>query len=212
MTVFSVLTFAEQGVYDVVNNLGAMAARLLFAPVEESSYFYFAQMIDREKPLHQQAPQEVTKASKVLSTLLKSLSLVGLIMLIFGFSYSHLLLRIYGGTTLTDGPGPNLMRAHFACVLLLGINGVTEAYVAAVMSSDQLDGHNRVMVVLSLTFLLLSWLLSHALGGIGFILANGTNMLLRIAYRYLHLTYDSKPLAYLCMIDKLFAVRFYSLF
>ena len=45
MTVFSVLTFTEQGVYDVVNNLGSLAARFLFLPIEESSYFYFAQVL-----------------------------------------------------------------------------------------------------------------------------------------------------------------------
>ena len=45
MTVFSVLTFTEQGVYDVVNNLGSLAARFLFLPIEESSYFYFAQFL-----------------------------------------------------------------------------------------------------------------------------------------------------------------------
>nr|CAG4644725.1 EOG090X04LH [Leptodora kindtii] len=194
-TVFSVLTFAEQGVYDVVNNLGTMAARLLFAPVEESSYMYFAQMIDRNMPLHNQPPQQVTKLSQVLSALLKFASLAGAIVLIFGFSYSHLLLRIYGGTCLTDGPGPNLMRAHFAYVLLLGINGVTEAYVRAAMSSQQLDGHNRVMVVLSATFLILSWLLSRALGGVGFILANGINMLVRIGYsiNYIKNHYSAIP-------------------
>ena len=183
MTIFSVLSFAEQGIYDVVNNLGSLAARFLFLPIEESSYFYFAQMLHRDAPAAAQAKEDMVKAGRVLHVLLKALTLLGSVILVFGFSYSHLLLSLYGGATLTDGPGPSLLRTHCICVLLMGINGVTEAYLFAAMNNDQLDAHNRIMVVLTCTFLGLSWLLSRLLGGVGFILANCTNMALRITYR-----------------------------
>nr|CAG4649263.1 EOG090X04LH [Scapholeberis mucronata] len=182
MTVFAVLSFAEQGVYDVVNNLGSMAARFLFLPIEESSYFYFAQMLNRQVPIEQQSRKEIDQVSGVLARLLRTLSLLGAIILVFGFSYSHLLLRLYGGSTLTDGSGPSLMRTHCLAVWLMGINGVTEAYVFAAMSSEQLDKYNGLMVVLSSVFLFLAWLLSRAIGSVGFILANCVNMFLRIAH------------------------------
>ena len=54
MTIFSVMTFQEQGVYDVVNNLGSLAARFLFRPIEDSSYFYFSQMVRRDAPISRQ--------------------------------------------------------------------------------------------------------------------------------------------------------------
>jgi oligosaccharide translocation protein RFT1 len=54
MTLFSVLTFSEQGVYDIVNNLGSLAARFLFRPVEESAYFYFSQMVARDTSIQEQ--------------------------------------------------------------------------------------------------------------------------------------------------------------
>lgn len=66
---------------------------------------------------------------------------------------------------------------------LKAINGVTEAYVFAAMSSQQLDKYNGLMVVLSCVFLFLSWLLSYVVGSVGFILANCVNMFLRIAHR-----------------------------
>lgn len=119
MTVFAVLSFAEQGVYDVVNNLGSMAARFLFLPIEESSYFYFAQMLNRQVPIEQQSRKEIDQVSSVLARLLRTLSLLGAIILVFGFSYSHLLLRLYGGSTLTDGSGPSLMRTHCLAVWLM---------------------------------------------------------------------------------------------
>lgn len=116
MTVFAVLSFAEQGVYDVVNNLGSMAARFIFLPVEESSYFYFAQMLNRQVPIEKQSRKEIEQVASVLNKLLRGLSLLGAIIVVFGFSFSHLLLRIYGGDTLTNGSGPLLLKAHCLAV------------------------------------------------------------------------------------------------
>nr|CAG4651756.1 EOG090X04LH [Triops cancriformis] len=192
MTIFGVLSFAEQGVYDVVNNLGSMAARFIFLPIEESGYFYFAQMIHRDAPIEKQSPSDIAQAAKVLKILLRGMLLIGLTILTFGFAYSHLLLQLYGGHTLSESPGPTLLRTHCACVLLLALNGVTEAYIFAAMSHSELDRHNKFMVALSCTFLLLSWGLSNLLGSVGFILANCANMALRIAIslRYIHGQYS----------------------
>lgn len=54
MTLFSVLSFKEQGIYDIINNLGSLIVRFLFRPVEESLYFYFTQMISRDVPMKNQ--------------------------------------------------------------------------------------------------------------------------------------------------------------
>nr|CAG4650093.1 EOG090X04LH [Sida crystallina] len=182
MTFFAVLTFAEQGIYDVVNNLGSLAARFLFLPIEENSNFYFSQMLPRDPSANKKPNEDVNKAADVLHKLLKGSSLLGSIILVFGFSYSHLLLHLYGGQTLTDGPGPTLMRAHCVCILLLGINGVTEAYILAAMTKEQLDSYNRFMAALIFTYLCVSLLLSRFLGGVGFIAANCANLTLRIVY------------------------------
>lgn len=54
MTVFGVLTFAQQGVYDIINNLGSLAARLIFLPIEESFYIFFARTLYRGEPAARQ--------------------------------------------------------------------------------------------------------------------------------------------------------------
>ena len=54
MTLLNVLSFAEQGVFDVVNNLGSLTARFLFRPIEESAYFYFSQLIHRDEEINRQ--------------------------------------------------------------------------------------------------------------------------------------------------------------
>ena len=47
MTVFNILSFGDQGVYDVINNLGSLAARFIFLPIEDSAYLVFSQTVAR---------------------------------------------------------------------------------------------------------------------------------------------------------------------
>ena len=95
MTIFSVLTFAEQGVYDVVNNLGSMAARFLFMPIEESSYFYFAQMTNRQLPIEQQPRKDIEQVYSVLRRLLRSLSLLGISRFLYFLVFPNILIESY---------------------------------------------------------------------------------------------------------------------
>nr|CAD7419336.1 unnamed protein product [Timema poppensis] len=81
----------------------------------------------------------MSESSNVLCQLLRCITSLGLVILVFGQSYSTLLLFLYGGRGLISGPGPTLMRAHCLSVLLLAVNGVTECYSFATMSTRQLD-------------------------------------------------------------------------
>ena len=42
------------GVYDVINNLGSLAARFIFLPIEESFYVFFASILYRGEPAERQ--------------------------------------------------------------------------------------------------------------------------------------------------------------
>ncbi|XP_067011632.2 man(5)GlcNAc(2)-PP-dolichol translocation protein RFT1 [Anabrus simplex] len=198
MTLFSVLTFYEQGVYDIVNNLGSLAARFIFRPIEDSAYFYFSQMITRDTPIKEQNPKHISESANVLYQLLRCICCIGLVILTFGLSYSKLLLFLYGGEKLIDGPGPLLMRVHCLAVLLLAVNGITECYANATMNTAQLDRFNYLMAILSVSFLCISWVFTTLMGGVGFILANCCNMSARILHSmwFIHLRYkdtDYKP-------------------
>lgn len=200
MTFLNVLNFGDQGVYDIINNLGSMVARFLFLPIEESFYIFFAKVLQRGRSLQQQKPEEVAMAAEVLECLLKLVLLIGLVISVFGQAYSHLALDIYGGDLLSTGAGPSLLRCYSVYVLLLAVNGVTECFTFAAMSEDDLDRYNFVMLGLSVSFLLLSYWLTAVLGGIGFILANCCNMALRIIHSLLFirryfLSSDHAPLA-----------------
>ncbi|CAG2178664.1 unnamed protein product, partial [Oppiella nova] len=159
MTFLRVLTFAEQGVYDVVNNIGSLPARMILQPIEESGFVLFTQKMDRQKAPADQTPSDLAESALILRNFIKIMSLLGLIILIFGVNYSELALLIYGGRPLSAGD-----------------NGLATA-----MNSRQLDAFNKNMIYISVVFLMSSYLLTKWWGSQGFIMANCLNMGSRIA-------------------------------
>ncbi|XP_076333542.1 man(5)GlcNAc(2)-PP-dolichol translocation protein RFT1 isoform X2 [Tachypleus tridentatus] len=182
MTFFNALSFSEQGIYDVVNNLGSLAARFIFQPIEESGYLFFAQVMNRDVVVEKQARDDVTLSAIVLRHLLRLMILLGLTVVTFGQSYSDLLLLMYGGISLGTGQGPFLLKWHCVYVVFLAVNGVTECFVFAVMRKGDIDKYNQKMVLVSLLFLLASFYLTKLFGSVGFILANCINMGARIGH------------------------------
>ncbi|KAI1892741.1 hypothetical protein AGOR_G00136660 [Albula goreensis] len=185
MTFLNVLNFGDQGVYDIVNNLGSMVARFVFLPIEESFYIFFAKVLERGREVRHQKQEEVAMAAEVLECLLKFVLVIGLIITVFGYAYSYLALDLYGGSLLSSGTGPSLLRWYSGYVLLLAINGVTECFTFAAMSKEEVDRYNVVMLALSVSFLILSYFLTWWQGSVGFILANCLNMGLRIVHSLL---------------------------
>ncbi|KAK2914995.1 man(5)GlcNAc(2)-PP-dolichol translocation protein RFT1 [Channa argus] len=187
MTFLNVLNFGDQGIYDIVNNLGSMVARFIFLPIEESFYIFFAKVLERGRDIRSQKQEEVAIAAEVLECLLKLVLVIGLIITVFGYAYSHLALDIYGGSLLSTGAGPTLLRCYSCYVLLLAVNGITECFVFAAMSQKEVEKYNLVMLALSVSFLFLSYILTRWAGGVGFILANCLNMSLRILNSLLYI-------------------------
>uniref|UniRef100_A0A8C3CS72 Protein RFT1 homolog n=1 Tax=Cairina moschata TaxID=8855 RepID=A0A8C3CS72_CAIMO len=189
MTFLNVLNFGDQGVYDIVNNLGSLVARFIFLPIEESFYVFFAKVLERGKNVKDQKQDDIAMAANVLEQLLKLVLLIGLTITVFGYAFSQLALDIYGGSMLSSGTGPNLLRCYSLYVLFLAINGVTECFTFALMCKEEVDRYNFVMLALSFTFLCISYFLTHWHGSVGFILANCFNMGIRIAHST-HYIYD----------------------
>lgn len=183
MSVSPVLDFSQQATYDVVNNMGSLAARFIFRPIEDSSFFYFTQTITREVPLKDQAKEKVNEASNVLKIVCKCVTSIGLIGFTFGQSYAGTLLLLYGGKEFVFGGLPELLlRWHSFAIILLAVNGITEGYMFATNTSKQIDTYNYFMAIFSVTFLVLSYQLTNIFGPVGFILANCCNMAFRISY------------------------------
>lgn len=181
MNFLPLITLTQQGTYQVVSNLGALGARLVFRSIETAAYKFFAQTVQRDTPLTKQPSDRVREAAEFLWSLLRGLTLLSLTILCFGWSYSHSLLQLYGGSQLSNA-GTGLMRAQCVLLVFLALNGVTEAYTFAAMSHQQLNRHSALLMVFSVVYLVLAATLSHTLGAVGFVLANCVNMMLRILH------------------------------
>lgn len=183
MSVSPVMSFSEQATYDVVNNLGSLAARFIFRPIEDSSYFYFTQMVSRDLPLYKQDQHKIQESCLVLSQVCKTVSSIGLVVLVFGQSYARTLLLLYGGEAFVANDLPvQLLRSHCLAIVLLAVNGVTECFTFATMTSAQLNSYNYLMVLFSISFLMLSYILTYVFGPVGFIISNCINMFVRIMH------------------------------
>ncbi|CAL8102717.1 unnamed protein product [Orchesella dallaii] len=181
MTFLDVLTFEEQGIYDLVSNLGSLAARFVFLPVEESSYSYFAQSLQKQAKSLTRTKEIMVEIGAVLGRLVRMMSLIGMIIIVYGLPYSNTVLFLYGGSRLSDeGPGTSLLQANCINILALALNGVTEAFTFAAMSKEQMDKFNKRLIWFSVIYLLAAWILTSYFGSIGFFIANSINMTLRI--------------------------------
>lgn len=118
----------------------------------------------------------------VLTHLCSVVTCIGLVVLVFGQSYSSMLLWLYGGSKLTLPLPVLLLRAHCLAVLLLGINGVTECYTNATADSETINKSNLIMIYQSIAFLGASYLFATWFGPVGFIFGNCVNMSLRIIH------------------------------
>lgn len=71
MTLFGLVNFSDQGVYDIVANLCSLIARFIFHPIEESYYIFFSKEVrcnNNYKPTN--------LSYKILQLLLKSVTIV----------------------------------------------------------------------------------------------------------------------------------------
>lgn len=193
MSVSHVLKFSEQAIYDIVNNMGSLAARFIFRPIEDSSYFYFTQTIARDIELKDQPQEKVLEAAKVLSNICRTVSSIGLLAFVFGQSYAGTLLYLYGGADFVEGGLPEtLLKWHCLAIVLLAVNGITEGYMFATNTSKDINTYNYYMAMFSVTFLILSYQLTNFFGPVGFILANCCNMFFRISYSIYYIKKEYK--------------------
>lgn len=139
---------------------------------------------------------KIQESVNVLTHLCSAVMSIGLVVLVFGQSYSSTLLWLYGGAKLTSHLPVLLMRAHCLAILLLGINGVTECYTNATADSTTINKSNLIMIYESIAFLCASYLFAIWFGPVGFILGNCVNMSLRILHSIIFINKRYKDTIY----------------
>lgn len=195
MTFGGLLSFADQGVYDVIHNLGSLIARIIFAPLEEAAHTFFSQNLRRGVDVKDQDPIRLATATRMLRFLLQLTMLMGLLVSVFGWSYARLALLIYAGPRLATGIAPLLLRLYCPYVLLLALNGISESFLFTIIPPPVMGKHRRVLAATCATFITIVWLGGNSIGTPVFVLANSVGMVIRIGFSlyYIHRFYAELP-------------------
>ncbi|MBA0574993.1 hypothetical protein Golob_027327 [Gossypium lobatum] len=168
----------NQAVYGLVDKLGSLVVRLVFLPFEESSYSTFARSASGQSPnKSKNLGRRLTEALKLV-LLIGATYFVGLVFLAFGPSYSYCLIRLLYGQKWSDGEASTALRYYCLYIIVLAMNGTSEAFLHAVATENQLKRSNNSLLVFSLIYVALNVLLIRSVGAIGLILANSLSILI----------------------------------
>ncbi|TKR57570.1 hypothetical protein L596_030815 [Steinernema carpocapsae] len=187
MTFTNHIGLTEQAVYDAIERLGSLVARIILAPLEESSYKHFSEVLKRDVPLNDQPKEKITGAVDTLKTLLRITTLISSVIICFGFAYSRIAVGLYGGDLLAKNRGGELLSLYLLYLFVMAINGITECFSAATMSNLDVFHHMWFLLFSAVGHLVLNIGFSSYFSTSGFIAANALNMVVRIRYSWSHI-------------------------
>ncbi|KAG1680360.1 hypothetical protein FOA52_015451 [Chlamydomonas sp. UWO 241] len=185
----------NQGVYGLVANLGSLVVRTLFQPLEEIAFAAFSRFqvsINASKEADALAKKTaaadggdgdgggVERMAQVLSLLVRLVCLLGLASTCFGPPYAYTLVRLVYGTKWSETEAPAVLAVYATYILLLAVNGVTEAFVHAVLDARGLSQINALLVAFAVVHVAASAGAVSAAGAVGLVAADAANMALRI--------------------------------
>jgi hypothetical protein len=192
LLITSLASLADQGAYALASNYGGLIARMLFQPIEESSRNMFAKLcahVESPKVQEKEDSKKVEKenlaqASRVMTTILHLYAIISLFAIALGPTLAPLLLGIVVGKKWSATSAANVLSTYCYYIPFLAINGVTEAFVAAVATNKELYAQSVAMGVFFTIFASSAWFFigQMELGGSGVVLANTVNMGLRIVW------------------------------
>ncbi|KAH9875539.1 hypothetical protein J1614_004275 [Plenodomus biglobosus] len=194
LLIAALASLADQGAYTLASNYGGLVARMLFQPIEESSRNMFAKLCaDTEpslstggskSPQKKEQKQNLSQASRVLTTILRLYSIISLFAVTLGPVLAPTLLSMVAGKKWSATSASQVLSTYCFYIPLLAVNGVTEGFVAAVATNKELYAQSVAMGIFFCLFAGSAWFFigQLELGGKGVVLANTVNMSLRAVW------------------------------
>jgi oligosaccharide translocation protein RFT1 len=157
---------------------------MLFQPIEESSRNMFAKVCSPSTSTSKPEKGGVREAKSLLSNILRLYGIIALVACVLGPTLAPMLLRIVAGERWADTEASSVLATYCYYIPLLAINGVTEAFVAAVATNSELHTQSLLMGVFFAGFASAAYVFLHVLklGAIGLVYSNCVNMGLRIVF------------------------------
>ncbi|CAK4691770.1 unnamed protein product [Aphanomyces euteiches] len=173
----------QQGEYAIAFNIGSLAPRLVFLPLEDASKAMFSKLLASDTTATITASARAD-ANRLFRLALKTMSLIGLVFVFFATNYTRTLLYLLVGYAKTLEDIPLVLSWYCVCVYFLALNGICEAFVYAVGNEAALQRLNKFLVLFFVITSASAVVLMHfcGLGTVGIVLANCINMACRILY------------------------------
>lgn len=188
LLIAALASLRDQGAYALASNYGGLIARMLFQPIEETSRNLFAQLCADPPPEKQGEEKAASKVSKqraatLLQDILRFYNIMSLLAFSIGPTLAPMLLRVVQPRW-ADTEASNVLAIYCYYIPLLAINGVTEAFVAATASNEDLYYQSLFMGVFFVGFAGSAYYCLNVLhlGAVGLVWANCVNMGLRILF------------------------------
>ena len=195
LLIATLASLEDQGAYALSSNYGGLIARMLFQPIEEASRNLFAKLCSaipatNNTPSSSKADSNrkhnpgIAKANAILTTILHSYALLSLLAFSLGPALAPPLLSLIAGSRWSATGAGDVLGAYTFYIPLLAMNGVTEAFVAAVASNGELYAQSVWMGMFSAGFAGSAYFFLRVLesGARGLVWSNCVNMGLRIVF------------------------------
>ena len=186
LIISSTTSLREQGSFALASNYGGLVARTFLQPIEDSSRNLFAKLCTVRADCNEELRTPLTRARSILTMTLKLYNILALVAWSIAPSLAPLFLQLIAGQKWTDSGAGNVLATYCYYIPLLALNGVSEAFVAAVATETDLRRQSSFMGVYSIAFagsaILFTKVLKH--GADGIIWANCINMSLRMFFNY----------------------------
>jgi oligosaccharide translocation protein RFT1 len=137
-------------VANIYLQLGSLVARIVFQPIEEVSRVFFSKTLTRSPGESRESRRHaLEQASKALSSMLAIQTSLTVILLVFGTSYMHLALHILLPPRYLSTSAPKVLSAWIWYIPVLSINGVLEAFLSSVATTQDLNRQSQYVATLN---------------------------------------------------------------
>ncbi|KHJ75824.1 Rft protein [Oesophagostomum dentatum] len=173
MTFTELLSLKSQAVYDAVEKVGSLVARIVLTPLEEMCFAYFSNTINKNSKVFTKSTDSHDSLVENFSVTLHVASVVGIVVSVFR-------------NTVFTASSAVLLSLYCIYLSVMAVNGITECFAMASMSNAQVFSHGGFLFISAIVHLVLSFVLCSYLNASGFIIANAVNMIFRIGYSWRH--------------------------
>lgn len=136
---------SSEATYSLVNNLCSLVVRFIFQPIEEVCFTAFGRL---------SASGSSAAAAKVLVIVLRLMVVLGLCFVCFGPAYSHFVIDFLYTAKYSETEAPRVLAWYCVYILLVAVNGTTEAFVHSVAKESELKLFNFLLIGFSAVFVI----------------------------------------------------------